>query len=113
MTVFNNPQFSGAPSFSTISAAQNGGNGVAILTDSRLTLVNQAQISSTLNGAFGLFGDNGAGITIRNATLTGNMVRDLQLSFGARADIQTNVTIGTSGCDSTVQLRGANFTCPK
>ena len=113
MTVFNNPQFSGAPGFSTINAANNGGNGVAVLTGSTLTLANQAQINSSTTGGIGLLADNGAGITIRNTTLTGNTVKDLQLTFGARADMQVNLTIGTSGCDATVLLRGANFTCPK
>jgi hypothetical protein len=113
MTVFNNPQFSGAPGFSTISTRNNGGNGIAVLTGSTINLSNQAQINSTGNGGFGLLADNGAGITIRNTTLTGNTIKDLQLTFGARADLQDNVTIGTSGCDATVLIRGAAFTCPK
>ena len=113
MTVFNNPQFSGAPGFSTINTTNNGGNGIAVLTGSILTLANQAQINSTTNGAIGLFTDNGAGITIRNTTLTGNTVKDLQMTFGVRADVQVNVTIGTSTCDATVLVRGASFTCPK
>jgi hypothetical protein len=113
MTVFNNPQFSGAPGFSTINATSNGGNGIAVLTDSRLTLVNQARINSTSNGAIGLLADNGAAITIRNTALTGNTGGDLQMSFGARADVQTDVTIGRVSCDATVLLRGASFTCPR
>jgi hypothetical protein len=112
MTVFNNPQFSGAPGFSTITAAGNTTNGIAVLTGSTLTLVNNAQINSTANGAFGLIADNGAGITIRNTTLTGNTTRDLQMTFGVRADVQLNVTIGTATCDATVLVRGAAFTCP-
>jgi hypothetical protein len=113
MTVFNNPQFSGVPGFSTINANTNTGNGIGVLTGSTLTLANQAQINATGNGAFGLLADNGAGITIRNTTLTGNTVKDLQLTFAARADVQVNVTAGTSGCDATVFVRGAAFTCPK
>jgi hypothetical protein len=113
MTVFNNPQFSGAPGFSAITASANLGNGIAVLTGSTLTLANQAQITSTGNGAFGLLADNGAGLTLRNTTLSSNTVRDLQLTFGTRVDFQVNVTAVTSGCDATVLLRGAPFTCPK
>ena len=113
MTVFNNPQFSGVPGFSSINTANNLGNGIAVLTGSTLTLANQAQISSTANGVFGLLADNGSGITIRNTTLTGNTVKDLQMAFGTRADVQVNVNIGTRGCDATVLVRGASFTCPQ
>jgi hypothetical protein len=112
MTVFNNPQFSGAPGFSTINAASNGGNGVAVLTGSTLTLVNQAQLNATGNGAIGLLADNGAGVTVRNTTLTGNTVRDLQMTFGARGDFQVGLTVGTRTCDATVLLRGNAFSCP-
>ena len=111
MTVFNNPQFSGAPGFSTITASGNLGNGIAVLTGSTLTLANQAQITSTGNNAFGLLADNGSGVTLRNTTLTGNRVRDLQLTFGARADVQVNFNAATVGCDATVLVRGASFTC--
>ena len=58
MTIFNNPQFSGAPGFGALVA--------------------------TGNGAIGLSADNGSGITLRNTTLTGNTARDLRLTFDAR-----------------------------
>jgi hypothetical protein len=113
MTAFNNPQVSGNPGFSTINATGNTGNGVAVLTGSVLTLVNQARINSTGNGAIGLFADHGAGLTLRNTTLTGNTVRDLRLTFGTRADIQVGFVATTIACDQTVLLRGASFTCPQ
>jgi hypothetical protein len=72
MTVFNNPQFSGASGFSTINAHHNAGSGVRVLTGSTVTLVNQARLIGTQNGAFGLVADNGAGIRLVNSTLTGN-----------------------------------------
>ena len=111
MTAFNNPQFSGAPGFSAVITTGNGGNGIAVLTGSTLTLANQAQITSTGNRAIGLFSDNGSGATLRNTTLTGNSAGDLRLTFGARADVQTNVTVGSAACDASVLLRGATFTC--
>jgi len=113
MTVFNNPQFSGAPGVTTINVTANDGNGVSVLTDSRLTFSNQAKISSTSNGAFGLFVDNGGAVTLRNATLSSNKVFDLMMTFGARGDIPTPVTIGTAFCDSTVLIRSVGFTCPR
>ena len=112
MTVFNNPQFSGAPGFSTINAHHNTGSGVRVLTGSTLTLVNQARVIAMLNGAFGLVADNGAGVRLVNSTLTANTAKDLQLTFGSRADLQA-VTIGTVTCDSTVLIRGASFSCPQ
>jgi hypothetical protein len=112
MTVFNTPQFSGAAGFSTINAHNNIANGVRVQTGSVLTLVNQARVLSSQNGRVGLLADNGIGLTLVNSTLTGNTVRDLQLTFGARADLQ-NLTFGTYTCDATVLVRGTSgITCP-
>ena len=74
MTVFNTPQFSGAPGFSTVNAHNNTRTGVRVLTDAVLTLVNQARIISTQNGTAGFVADNGAGVTLVNSTITGNTV---------------------------------------
>ena len=46
MTVFNTPQFWGAPGFSTINSHNNTRSGVRVATASTLTLVNQAPGSS-------------------------------------------------------------------
>src|SRR6185295_14586557 len=107
MTVFNTPQFSGQPGFSTINAHNNSGNGVRVLSGSTLTLVNQARIISTQNNRVGLVADGGVGVTLLNSTLTGNLTRDLQLTFGSRADLQTLV-FGTFTCDATVLVRGTS-----
>ena len=113
MTVFNTPQFSGAPGFSTINAHHNARSGVRIVTASTLTLVNQARVISTQNGTLGLSADNGAGVTLVNSTLTGNTARDLQMTFGTRADLQT-LTFGTATCDLTVLIRGTSgISCPQ
>jgi hypothetical protein len=112
MTVFNTPQFSGAQGRSTINSHNNSRSGVRVLTGSTLTLVNQAQVISTQNASVGLAADNGAGLTLVNSTLTGNTVRDLQLTFGTRADLQTT-TFATYTCDATVLARGTSgITCP-
>jgi len=112
MTVFNTPQFSGAPGFSTINAHDNTGNGVRIQSGSTVTLVNQARIISTQNGRTGLIADNGVGVTLVNSTITGNTVRDIQLTFGTRADLQT-LTFGNYTCDASVLVRGTSgIVCP-
>ncbi len=112
MTVFNNPQFSGIPGFSTVNANHNANDGVRILTGSTLTLSNQARVLSTQNGTTGLAADNGAGLTLVNSTVTGNTTKDIQLTFGTRADLRTLV-FGTYTCDATVLVRGTSgITCP-
>jgi hypothetical protein len=107
MTVFNNPQISGAQDFSTIDAHDNRGGGVRVLTGSVLTLVNQARVLSSRNAGAGLVGDNGAGVTLVNSTITDNTLDDIQLTFGTRADLRT-LTFGTSSCDATVLIRGTS-----
>jgi hypothetical protein len=112
MTVFNTPQFSGAPGFSTVNANNNTRTGVRVLTDAVLTLVNQARIISNQNGTTGFVADNGAGITLVNSTITGNTAVDIQLTFGVRADLRTLV-FGTYSCDATVLVRGnSTIVCP-
>src|SRR6185295_18022717 len=49
MTVFNTPQFSGVPGFSTVNVHDNTGIGVRVLSGSVLFLTNQARIIGTLN----------------------------------------------------------------
>ena len=113
MTVFNTPQFSGAPGFSTVNANQNTRTGVRVLTSSTLTLSNQARLVANQNGTVGLVGDNGASVTLVNSTITGNSARDIQLTFGPRADLRT-LTFGTATCDATALVRGtAGITCPQ
>jgi hypothetical protein len=113
MTVFNTPQFSGAPGFSTVTTMQNTGDGVRVLSGSTLILVNQARVVSTQNGRVGLIADDGSGVTLVNSTLTGNLAKDLQLTFGARGNLNT-VTFGTYTCDATVLVRGTSggIVCP-
>jgi hypothetical protein len=112
MTVFNNPQFSGAPGFSTVSARNNTRTGLRVLNDSVVTLSNQARVDSRQNGTLGFVADNGAAVTLVNSMITGNVTKDIQLTFGSRADLQT-LTFGTYTCDATVLVRGTSgITCP-
>ena len=112
MTVFNTPQFSGAPGFSTVNVHNNTGNGMRVLNGSTLKLANQARVLSNLNARTGLVVDNGASVTLVNSTITGNTAVDIQLTFGTRADLRT-LTFGTYTCDATVLVRGTSgITCP-
>lgn len=111
MTVFNTPQFSGVPGFSTVNATGNGLNGVSVLTGSVLTLSGQGRIVSTGNQGIGINGDNGAAVRLVNSTSTGNTIRDLNLTFGARADLP-GLTFGSYACDATVLVRGPGAICP-
>jgi len=110
VTVFNIPQFSGAQDFSTINAHGNSGSGVIMRTGSTLTFSNQAKLLSTQNTQFGLNADNST-VTLVNSSVTGNGAKDLQLTFGTRADLQA--TVGTYACDNTVLVRPpGSFVCP-
>lgn len=110
MTVFNNPMFSGVSGASTINSHDNALNGVRLQTGSTLTFSNLAKVTSTRNSATGLLADNGVAVTLSIAvvsTLTGNTAKDLQLTFGARADLNS-LTFGTYSCDATVLVRGTS-----
>ena len=108
MTIFNIPQFSGVPGFSTLSVHNNSQAGVTVRTGSTLTVSNQAKLTTTANALGGLLAD-GAAVTLVNSTLTGNTGKDLQLTFGSRADVQSS-TVGAYSCDATVLARGIG--CP-
>jgi hypothetical protein len=111
MTVFNIPQFSGVPGFSTVNSHNNTGNGISVKSGSTLTLSNQARILSNANTGTGFISDN-ASATLVNSNITGNGLKDLQLTFGSRADLQSLI-FGSYGCDTTVLVRGTSgITCP-
>jgi hypothetical protein len=111
MTVFNTPQFSGVPGFSTVNVHHNSRAGIRVQRGAELTLTNQARILSNQNMT-GFIADNGAGVTLVNSNITGNTVRDIQLTFGTRADLAT-LGFGTYTCDATVLVRGTSgIVCP-
>lgn len=113
MTVFNIPQFSGVSAFTTVNCNNNTGNGIVIRDASSLRVSNQAKVISTGNGADGLVADDGAGVVLVNSTITNNSSKDIELTFGSRADLQTS-TFTTLGCDATVLVRGTSgITCPQ
>ena len=111
MTVFNIPQFSGASGFSTVDTHNNLGSGLSVKQNSTFTVSNQAKLLSSNNQQNGLFADNGGTVTLVNSIVTNNIVKDLQLKFGSRADLPS-VTYGTYTCDATVLARGSGVSCP-
>jgi hypothetical protein len=95
-------------SLTGVNAHDNSGAGIALQTASGAIL---SDVSASNNDT-GLSGDDGVSITVRSSTLTANTSKDVRLTFGARADIQTTV-IGTYSCDATVLVRGTSgLTCP-
>lgn len=55
---------------------------------------------------------NGGSLTLVHSILTDNTGHDLQLTFGARVDLQT-LTFGSYSCDATVLVQGTSvITCP-
>jgi hypothetical protein len=110
MTVFNIPQFSGVSGFSTVNV-HNNRNGLVIQSGSTLTLTNQAGINSNQNTQTGFVADN-ASVTLVNSTIKDNTLRDIQLTFGTRADLQT-LMFNSYTCDATVLVRGSSgISCP-
>jgi hypothetical protein len=116
VTVFNTPQFSGEPGFSTVSCKNNTDKGILVRNASNLRLSGQAKVISTGNSGAGLTADDGAGVVLVSSEIKGNSInptdpadppKDIELSFGTRADIRSS-TIGTFSCDETVLLRGEN-----
>ncbi len=74
MTVFNTPQLWGVSGFSTLNVQSNTGNGIRVLTgvDACRDEIRPGSMSKQ-NSRTGLIADNGVGITLVNATITGNI----------------------------------------
>jgi hypothetical protein len=96
-------------SLTGVNVHDNAASGIVVRTASSLTL---SDVASNNNGGMGLAGDDGVSITAQGATMTGNVARDIQLTFGARADFRTTV-FGSYSCDATVLTRGTSgIFCP-
>jgi hypothetical protein len=95
-------------SLTRVNAHDNSSYGISLQTASSGVL---SDVTANSNGR-GLGADDGVSVWVRNSTLTGNVTKDIQLTFGARADFQTMV-FGTYTCDATVLVRGTSgITCP-
>jgi len=95
--------------FTGVAVHDNSLNGILLQSASTALLTD---VSVTHNGRTGVSADDGVGVTMRSSTITDNTVKDIQLTFGSRADL-TQLTFGTYTCDATVLVRGTSgITCP-
>ena len=95
-------------SLTGVNSHDNALAGVLIQTASSTTLTD---VNVTSNGTIGVAVDDGVSVAAKSSTFTGNVVKDLQLTFGSRVSIQ-NLVVGTYTCDATVLVRGGTITCP-
>ena len=96
-------------SLTRVNSHDNSGSGIVIQSASSAVL---SGVQSSNNGRVGLLADDGAAITLTDSSITGNTARDIQLTFGTRADFST-MTFGTYTCDATVLIRGTSgIVCP-
>jgi hypothetical protein len=92
-----------------VNVHDNSRHGVLLQRTSNIVGSN---IAVTHNGGVGLVADDVVSIKLTTATITNNTVRDLQLTFGAHADL-LSLTFGTYTCDATVLVRGTSgIACP-
>jgi hypothetical protein len=120
LTIFNNPNFSGNPNTTLLTTNGNLGNGISVLTGSKILDDNYAAIFDQQNTGFGILADDGSSVSFGQTiavtgvqtVITGNL-RDVQLTFGSRFTYEANDALGTISCDATVILRGPSpVTCP-
>jgi len=96
-------------SLSGVNAHHNSQSGLVLQTASSAVL---SDVSLTDNARLGVVADDGVSLIVTTSTMTGNLVKDIQLTFGARADLRT-LTFGTYTCDATVLVRGTSgIVCP-
>jgi len=119
MTIFNNPQFSGNPNTTTLTAQGNQGDGINELTNSEILVDNFAALQVTGNTMAGLSLDDGSSLSFGQtitvpsdvqSTITGNRP-DLSLTFASRITTIENDAITKVVCDRTSLARGP-ITCP-
>ncbi len=109
LNLFNMP---GLPA-STVVVEDNRRHGLSAFQESRIDLSGDSEITSRNNFESGVLVDNGSSARIINSTLLDNGL-DLVLSFGSRADLETNQLIGSVSCDASVLVRGdSGLTCPQ
>jgi len=96
-------------SMSGVNAHDNSQSGLVLQTASSAVL---SGVSLSNNARLGVLADDGVSLVVTASTMTGNVVKDIQLTFGARADLRT-LTFGTYTCDATVLVRGTSgIVCP-
>jgi hypothetical protein len=120
LTIFNNPNFSGIPNATALNIQGNLGNGIELLTGSRMLDDNFAAIFDQQNRSAGIAADDGSSVSfgqtipMANVTsfITGNNP-DIRLTFGSHFTYLSNDAFSTLTCDATALVRGpGSRTCP-
>ncbi len=97
----------------TINASGNPLNGVSVNSKGGVDLDAGSQFNAFNNGDGVVMQETSVMTVFNNPQFSGNTVRDLQLTFGTRADLRT-LTFGTYTCDATVLVRGTSgIVCPR
>jgi len=95
-------------SLAGVNVYDNSSYGMLLQTASSGVLDNVSAHGNTT----GVVADDGVSLWVANSSLTANLSKDLQLTFGSRADLRTLV-FGTYVCDATVLVRGTSgIVCP-
>lgn len=109
LNMFNMPGFPA----STVISRDNGRHGLSAFVESVIDLSGDSVITSRDNGVNGVLVDNGSTARIINSKIKNNTAADLELSFGARGDLNNNITLGNVVCDASVLIRGdSGIACP-
>ena len=96
-------------SLSGVNSHGNSASGLVLQTASSAVL---SGVSLSNNSRMGVAADDGVSLIATSSTMTGNLVADIQLTFGTRADLRT-LTFATYTCDATVLVRGTSgIVCP-
>lgn len=112
MFVDENSSFSPFSEFQPpTSFSNNGFAGIFAERGSTVELAGDGEGSTTLTGnPFGIFLDESS-FRIGGATIVGNFLSDVQVTFGSRASFEgLPSTVGSVGCDDTILIRGAECT---
>jgi hypothetical protein len=95
LSIFNNPAFSGNPTATVLSVQSNLGNGIDLLTGSRVMDDNFAQVIEQQNGGAGIAIDDGSSASFSQTIPVTNLVSfidgnhpDIRLSFGSHPLVQ-------------------------
>ena len=120
LTIFNNPNFSGNPSATVLTSQSNVGNGINLLTGSRVLDDNFAAVFAQQNGLAGIAADDGSSVSFGQTIPVSNVTSyiagnnpDIRLTFGSHFTYLSNNAFSTLTCDATALIRGpGGRTCP-
>jgi hypothetical protein len=121
LTIFNNPNFSGNPNTTLLTVQQNQGNGIDVLTGSKVLDDNYAAIFAQQNALAGITVDDGGSVSFGQTILVSGVNTiismnnpDIKLTFGSRFTSISNDAFTTLVCDATAIIRGSSgLTCPR